>query len=77
MTKYLVNFIKWWIGKDKLYPDHSHYCIKELDSPSIKRVFSCQYIKVDNMIVKERGSGKVIYSGNDYNKYLATIKDIK
>lgn len=77
IREYIVYFKKYYemhyAGNIIKRYENCHVCIRELNSKSIQRVFNDGYTIVEEMLVKERATGKVIYKGNDYQEYLKVI----
>ena len=72
--RYYVRFTKQSvIGKDYKYQDNCGFCVKSLDSYAIKRPFDSDRTIVENLLVKDLKTNKIIYQGNDYNEFLKEI----
>lgn len=73
--KYYVKFTKcnvFMVGNDgekKVFQDNCGFCVKDLHSYSIKRPFDSNNIIVENLVVKEIKTNKIIYQGNDYQEF--------
>lgn len=78
--KYYVRFAKHrtFVGGNSgmTFQDNCGFCVKDLNSESIKRPFIEENTIVENLMVKEIKTNKVIYVGNDYQEFLETIKEI-
>ena len=79
--KYYVRFAKHrtFIGGNSgmTFQDNCGFCVKDLNSESIKRPFIEENTIVEKLMVKEIKTNKVIYVGNDYQEFLETIKEKK
>ena len=76
--KYYVRFTKYdtYKGKNGVemrYQDNCGFCVKDLHSYSIKRPFDEENMVVENLLVKDLKTNKIIYQGNDYNEFLKEI----
>lgn len=72
--RYYVRFTKQSvIGKDYKYQDNCGFCVKDLHSYSIKRPFDSDRTIVENLLVKDLKTNKIIYQGKDYNEFLKEI----
>lgn len=76
--KYYVKFTKYDVyrgsnGKEMRYQDNCGFCVKDLHSYSIKRPFDNENTVVENLVVKEIKTNKIIYQGNSYEEYLKVI----
>ena len=72
--KYYVKFTKYDVyrgsnGKEMRYQDNCGFCVKDLHSYSIKRPFDSENTIVENLVVKEIKTNKIIYQGNDYQEF--------
>ena len=78
--KYYVKFTKCNVflvdndGKKKVFQDNCGFCVSDLHSYSIKRPFDNERIIVENLLVKEIKTNKIIYQGNNYGDYLKAVK---
>lgn len=73
--RYYVRFTKQSvIGKDYKYQDNCGFCVKSLDSYSIKRPFDEENTVVENLVVKDLKVGKIIYQGKSYDEYIKIVK---
>ena len=75
---YYVRFTKYDVYKGKngvemRYQNNCGFCVKSLNSYSIKRPFDSDRTIVENLLVKDLKTNKIIYQGNDYNKFLKEI----
>ena len=75
---YYVRFTKYDVykgsnGKEMRYQNNCGFCVKSLDSYSIKRPFDSGRTIVENLLVKDLKTNKIIYQGNDYNEFLKEI----
>lgn len=74
--KYYVRFTKHrtFIGGNSgmTFQDNCGFCVKDLNSESIKRPFLEENTIVENLMVKEIKTNKVLYVGNDYQEFLET-----
>ena len=66
--KYYVKFTKYDVyrgsnGKEMRYQDNCGFCVKDLHSYSIKRPFDSDNTVVENLLVKEIKTNKIIYQG--------------
>lgn len=61
-------------GKKKVFQDNCGFCVKDLHSYSIKRPFDSDRVVVENLVVKEIKTNKIIYQGNDYDEFLKEIE---
>ena len=76
--KFYVKFTKHDTYKDKngveiQYQNNCGFCVKDLHSYSIKRPFDNENTVVENLVVKEIKTNKIIYQGKDYEEYLKVI----
>lgn len=77
--KYYVKFTKCNVfmvdnnGEKKVFQDNCGFCVKDLHSYSIKRPFDSNNIIVENLVVKEIKTNKIIYQGESYEEYLKVI----
>ena len=67
--KYYVKFTKYNVFRDSIYQDNCGFCVKDLHSDSIKRPFNSINTVVENLVVKEIKTNKIIYQGNDYQEF--------
>lgn len=72
--KYYVKFTKYDVykgsnGKEMRYQNNCGFCVKDLHSYSIKRPFDSDDIVVENLVIKEIKTNKIIYQGNDYQEF--------
>lgn len=73
--KYYVKFTKcnvFMVDNDvekKVFQDNCGFCVNDLHSYSIKRPFDNERIIVENLLVKEIKTNKIIYQGNDYQEF--------
>ena len=75
--KYVAYFKKYYLYPDgRKYQDNAHFCISALDTDAIKRPFENDNIVVEELKVTERLTGKVIYQGTSYDKYLKVIRGL-
>lgn len=76
--KYYVKFTKsrTFIGGNSgmTFQDNCGFCVKDLNSESIKRPFLEENTIVENLMIKEIKTNKVIYVGKDYQEFLETIR---
>lgn len=80
--KYYVKFTKYDVyrgnnGKEMRYQNNCGFCVKSLDSYSIKRPFDSDNTVVENFMVKDLETQKMIYIGNDYGEYIKLVKWMK
>ena len=73
--KYYVKFTKYDVyggnnGKEMRYQNNCGFCVKNLHSYSIKRPFDNENTVVENLVVKEIKTNKIIYQGKDYVEFL-------
>lgn len=78
--RYYVRFTKYDVyggnkGKEMRYQNNCGFCVKDLYSYSIKRPFDSDNIVVENLVVKDMETNKIIYQGNNYQEYLGTIME--
>ena len=75
--KYYVRFTKHrtFVGGNSgmTFQDNCGFCVKDLNSESIKRPFLEENTIVEKLMVKEIKTNKVIYVGNDYKEFLETV----
>ena len=75
--KYVAYFKKYYLYPDgRKYQDNAHFCISSLETDAIKRPFENDNIVVEELKVIERLTGKVIYQGTSYDKYLKVIRGL-
>ena len=75
--KYVAYFKKYYLYPDgRKYQDNAHFCISSLKTDAIKRPFENDNIVVEELKVTERLTGKVIYQGTSYDKYLKVIRGL-
>ena len=75
--KYVAYFKKYYLYPDgRKYQDNAHFCISSLETDAIKRPFENDNIVVEELKVTERLTGKVIYQGTSYDKYLKVIRGL-
>lgn len=75
--KYVAYFKKHYLYPDgRKYQDNAHFCISSLETDAIKRPFENDNIVVEELKVTERLTGKVIYQGASYDKYLKVIRGL-
>ena len=75
--KYVAYFKKHYLYPDgRKYQDNAHFCISSLETDAIKRPFENDNIVVEELKVAERLTGKVIYQGTSYDKYLKVIRGL-
>ena len=79
---YYVRFTKYDVykgnnGKEMRYQNNCGFCVKSLDSYSIKRPFDSENTVVENLIVKDLKTKKVIYKGKNYQEYLKKIRGLE
>ena len=74
---YYVRFTKHrtFVGGNSgmTFQDNCGFCVKDLNSESIKRPFLEENTIVEKLMVKEIKTNKVIYVGNDYKEFLETV----
>lgn len=76
--KYVAYFKKYYLYPDgRKYQDNAHFCISSLETDAIKRPFENDNIVVEELKVTERLTGKVIYQGTSYDKYLKVIRGVR
>lgn len=73
--KYYVKFTKYNVFRGSIYQDNCGFCVKDLHSDSIKRPFYSINTVVENLVVKEIKTNKIIYQGESYEEYLKVIKE--
>ena len=75
--KYVAYFKKHYLYPDgRKYQDNAHFCISSLETDAIKRPFENDNIVVEELKVTERLTGKVIYQGTSYDKYLKVVRGL-
>lgn len=75
--KYVAYFKKYYLYPDgRKYQDNAHFCISSLKTDAIKRPFENNNIVVEELKVTERLTGKIIYQGTSYDKYLKVIRGL-
>ena len=74
---YLVRLYKNFVYGDKVYNNSSHFCIKDLRTPKLKKYFTSDHIQVRVMIVNDLTTRlkKVVYQGKDYDEYLKAVEE--
>lgn len=77
--KYYVKFTKYDVyrgsnGKEMRYQDNCGFCVKDLHSYSIKRPFDSDNTVVENLVVKEIKTNKIIFQGESYEEYLKVLE---
>lgn len=77
--KYYVKFTKYDVyggdkGKEMRYQNNCGFCVESLCSYSIKRPFDSDDTVVENLVVKEIKTNKIIYQGASYEEYLKVIE---
>ena len=71
--KYYVKFTKYDVCRGTCYQNNCGFCVKDLHSYSIKRPFDSDNTVVENLVVKEIKTNKIIYQGKSYEEYLKVI----
>lgn len=72
--RYYVKFTKCrYLDESLMYQDNCGFCVKSLDSYAIKRPFDSDRTVVENLLVKDLKTNKIIYQGKDYNEFLKEI----
>ena len=77
---YYVRFTKYDVYKGKngvemRYQNNCGFCVKSLNSYSIKRPFDEENTVVENLVVRQLKPSKLIYQGKDYNEFLKEIEN--
>lgn len=78
--KYYVKFTKHeeykiFNSEEKAtYQSNCGFCVKDLHSYSIKRPFDSDNTVVENLVVKEIKTNKIIFQGKSYEEYLKVIE---
>lgn len=72
--RYYIRFTKYDIyrgnnSKEMRYQNNCGFCVNDLNSYSIKRPFDNENTVVENLMVKDLQTKKVIYQGKDYNEF--------
>lgn len=75
---YYVRFTKYdtYKGKNGVemrYQNNCGFCVKSLNSYSIKRPFDEENTVVENLVVRQLKPSKLIYQGKNYNEFLKEI----
>ena len=67
--KYYVRFTKYDAYCGNIYQNNCGFCVSDLNSYSIKRPFDNENTVVENLVVKDLQTKKVIYQGQNYNEF--------
>ena len=78
--RYYVRFTKYdtYKGKNGVemrYQNNCGFCVKSLNSYSIKRPFDEENTVVENLVVRQLKPSKLIYQGKNYNEFLKEIEN--
>lgn len=68
-SSYIVSFKKWSVYNDKKYKTNAHFCCKSLNCEGIKRPFEEELTIIDELIVKDRKTRKILYKGKSYEEF--------
>ena len=74
MRLYSAKLIKYNQYGDRKYQDNCHFVFNDLLGHTIKKYFEYENTIVEQLIVKTRFTRKLIFKGNDYNKYVKAVE---
>lgn len=79
--KYYVKFTRYVVyrnsnGKEMRCQDNCGFCVKDLHTYSIKRPFDSDKVVVEELLVKEIKTNKIIYQGKNYEEYKSIIEGL-